>query len=789
MSVLVSLLITVLLPTNISAVADVIYIEPADSPFSDCPRQPCLTLDQYTQTTNLTTGNTLYFLPGNHTLQESVLNLKSVSNITLKGEVDVNIVCTSAVTIQCENVTGLKIQGLTFLLNFIDYEITALTLSKCHSVLILNTTFRGSADVNITRAMTLKHSTSTINSSVFEGNVGSAIYIQDDSSLTICGSSFTRNKGLGNGGAVYAQESTLLLDGSTPNHFTHNSDEQKGGAIQCKYNCSLEMKGINKFKDNYISSYESYDLYDLLVFYLAAGGAVFVTHGSLLLSGTVIFSNSTAVTGGAVYLKDCYVIVDGEVEFSGNTAQQSGGGMSAYQTSVTTTNKGHMKFIDNQAGYSGSALEIEGNRETRKSVLSANFLHNRVEGKAAVHLTSVQILFVNTNITGNINGAITTTDSDITFSGITRITENSYFNHVMNAISSNITFSGTTRITRNSGGGIIAHTSVLTFEKDTLFDNNSSLYIAKGGALYSQGGKVLFQGSTLFICNSADGYGGAFYGVGTSMYMQGVVNFTLNTASNGGAMYLDNEASLIFRPNSSLYTSYNTALKYGGGIYHVDNPTTHQCNKDTDLENLPPCFLQKELYAIKQNTVISFNDKAGIDGHFLYGGLMDRCKILTIYINDIQLYSTALYWFVPKVHTEGSTRIHRITSDPYKLCICTDGCSRSLSVQVYRGQKFTVSFLATAQMWATSTTVTAITSSRAKLEIYQTSQSLPDYCHPLPYTMYSRDSHEELVLYPDGPCRDTGDARVVIDVTYLALMDSFNLVNSALVRRDYNTIM
>ena len=354
---------------------------------------------------------------------------------------------------------------------------------------------------------------------------------------------------------------------------------------------------------------------------------------------------------------------------------------------------------------------------------------------------------------------------------------------------STVTFSVITRITRNSGGGIRAVKSVIMFEKDTLFDENSTPYL-NGGALNCQYGKIFFQGKTLFIKNSAIGDGGAIYADGTSIYMQGIiVNFTLNTASNGGAMYLDNEASLIFRPNSSLYTSYNTALKYGGGIYHVDNPTTHQCNKDTDLENLPPCFLQKELYAIKQNTVISFNDKAGIDGHFLYGGLMDRCKILTIYINDIQLYSTALYWFVPKVHTEGSTRIHRITSDPYKLCICTDGCSRSLSVQVYRGQKFTVSFLATAQMWATSTTVTAITSSRAKLEIYQTSQSLPDYCHPLPYTMYSRDSHEELVLYPDGPCRDTGDARVVIDVTYLALMDSFNLVNSALVRRDYNTIL
>ena len=42
-----------------------------------------------------------------------------------------------------------------------------------------------------------------------------------------------------------------------------------------------------------------------------------------------------------------------------------------------------------------------------------------------VIIGGIQITFVNTNITDNINGAFTTTDSNITFSGITRITRNS----------------------------------------------------------------------------------------------------------------------------------------------------------------------------------------------------------------------------------------------------------------------------------------------------------------------------------------------------------------------------
>ena len=94
-------------------------------------------------------------------------------------------------------------------------------------------------------------------------------------------------------------------------------------------------------------------------------------------------------------------------------------------------------------------------------------------------------------------------------------------------------------------------------------------------------------------------------------------------------------------------------------------------------------------------------------------------------------------------------------------------------MNVYRGQEFTVPLLARMQFGNTSTIVTAITSSTARLETYQTSQPLPGYCHSLPYTVYSNKSHEQLVLYLDGPCKDTGTARVVINVTLLPCPDGF----------------
>ena len=748
---------------RISEQADTRYVRPTGSPLSICPNHPCLTLQQYSKITNFTTGTemmTLLFLSGNHSLPQATLNLTSVSNITLRGEQVANVVCTNEITIQLENVTFLRIEGLKFILNYTGtqrYGISALNLINCNDVFVYNATFQGSGMATLT-AMSLEHSKSTITGCGFEGIVGGAIHAKQGTNLTICGCSFTSNKGTGAGGAISAAtNSAVVLDGSIPNIFNHNTDRYSGGAMKCIH-CTLKVSGNNTFWNNSAMDPPS------------SGGALHVDNGRLIISGTTFISNSTAESGGAIYMQYSHAIFNGtSLVFQGNTAKLDGGGMWIQNTSVITLTRSLM-FIGNVAEGPGGAIRIDNfEKHADEVILSGDFVNNTAgDNGGAVAADSAYVTFVHSNLVANSQNALSVSRSNITFNGITRIVS-------------------------NTGGAIEAEHSSLTFEDHTTFDSNSS---PNGGALNCYQGAVSFRGLTLFMGNKADDNGGAIYAFGTSIHIQDHVNFTSNTASeNGGAMYLDTGATLTLksfrRPTTErtqLSTSDNFAQQYGGGIYRVDSPTTHQCSLLQGLESfkrMPYCFLQVE--ALGYNDLISIaitshNDSAGIEGNFLYGGLLNRCRLqlgieLTpgaeIFINGYYVNGGLISI------TSLANEKREITSEAYDLCFCSNNetthliCRNSFSIEVHRGQMFVVPLLAIAQVGTTATTVTAITSSKAKLEVYQTSQLLPDYCYALPYTLYSIDSYEEVVLYPNGPCRDRGLAKVSIIATLLPCPNGF----------------
>ena len=476
------------------------------------------------------------------------------------------------------------------------------------------------------------------------------------------------------------------------------------------------------------------------------GGAIIVDGGKLLLNDTIFDSNSAQGSGGAICCMHGVVQMVGTNTFENNSCHSSGGAM-RFDSSQLNIAQGIAYFNFNKAGI-GGAISLH---------LTNSFFGGRVTMFKNKAVGNGGALYVNELfyelefaifINDNEGGAIYVSKGNVTLGGDVTITSNK----------------------AKIGGGIRADdSSLIHFTGDCSLTRNDATY---GGAMSTLYSTVYILGPTQFEHNTADEDGGALFAAGTAIHILKHVEFSFNSANNGGAMYLENGASLnfiapIFSNDHILTTSFNYAHQYGGAIYNSDNPSISQCsyrdNIMEDIYKLPDCILQFDFYF---PAMISKNDSAAREGNIIFGGLMNRCKTGMYEKGESWISDGAISVYPNSLPTE-----REISSRPYSLHLCSMDCtcntSEVMQVGVYRGQKFTVLLLAKMQYGIAATIISAITSSTARLETYQTSQPLPDYCAPLSYTVHSNESHEQVVLYPDGPCRDTGAARVVIDVTIL----------------------
>ena len=123
------------------ATADIRYV------MSSCPGQPCLTLQEYVEMGNFTSGTTLQFLPGIHTLQHSFC-LEHISNITFEAAFSHSVIIyKDNATVYFDRVTHLHITGLSFIFSQGYNGSGLIWFSNCESVFTSETLFRGSGDV------------------------------------------------------------------------------------------------------------------------------------------------------------------------------------------------------------------------------------------------------------------------------------------------------------------------------------------------------------------------------------------------------------------------------------------------------------------------------------------------------------------------------------------------------------------------------------------------------------------------------------------------------------------
>ena len=301
-----------------NASSDVYYVRTSRA---SCPGMPWNTLSRYALLNNFTSGSILSFMPGHHSLGNHPLTLRGISNITLReerGNVSTfytsaaHIVCTNTVTIRCENISNLTIEGLSFILDqgALYGGASAIYFIDCIGVYISSTAFEGSGE-GTGQAIYLRNTSAIILQCLFEGNSafdnGGAISLEN-TILAIYQSNLIKNEALdprfGNGGAIYAnRRSTLRLYGR--NHFGSNYARNMGGAINC-YHCTVEVRGQLTFHDNHCGSNSQ-------------GGALDLTSGRFYASGTIDFSGNRATRGGAYSMDD---LVKGNFQWKYYTDEQ-----------------------------------------------------------------------------------------------------------------------------------------------------------------------------------------------------------------------------------------------------------------------------------------------------------------------------------------------------------------------------------------------------------------------------------------------------------------------------------
>ena len=465
-----------------------------------------------------------------------------------------------------------------------------------------------------------------------------------------------------------------------------------------------------------------------------AGAIVAANQSHLNLIGSTFIGNIARYGGGVITVFNItYSILNRNI-FCNNSAVNSGGAIAAlYENHLKLIGN---KFFQNNAGMFGGAIFFHTHANINSMILIGNHFTNNV----AI-------------ISG---GAIVAISGKLTFTGATSFINN----------------------TAGEGGALYSLNSAVVFKGNTSFHNNSATLA--GGGTISQYGSISFAGITAFTANRAGREGGGLNSINTAVTFEGMLKFSSNSARTGGAMYFINAASLTLASHTTLETSHNSAIDYGGAIFHKDIVTPSQCNNvirqlfQVPSKLLPFCFLQlKDLMTFNIN---SYYDSAGTEGSFLYGGLLDNCRISEL--EDRYYKPESLFEVVSP-----DEKANQIASEPYLLCFCYDEhynyeCNITETyATIFRGQNVELNVKALGQRGSTvSTTVVAITSENTRMRVGQNLQKISrNNCSNLRYTLYSRNNSASLMIYPDGPCHDTGKAYKVIHVTFLPCPEAFSL--------------
>ena len=436
------------------------------------------------------------------------------------------------------------------------------------------------------------HNTVILKDSSFDKNIGNPIYVTMQNVHVDGQVMLTRNKA-NNGGGIFATNSNITFDKMSRVTFEANKATGKtGGAISLSNHSSLQLKQASKvtFTSNTAKN----------------GGAVHIDNRSSILfleHSIVNFTENRADTdGGAIGCeRHSIIIFSGAsiVSFNSNIARLGGAIFSDAYSTVSFEGSARGSFIGNNGTEHGGAVVIhEHSAIFFKGNSQVTFTcHDSINGGAIRSSGHCKIMFTENSVvmltsnTGYSGGAVDA------------------YNH------GNLTFEGNSRVIfanneATNGGSLFLHTkSNIIFKDNSYIEFVNNTARGSGGAVYTYGNSdITVTGSpNIYFTHNVAKTGGAIHVTICNIQISGTSNISFNNneaVHEGGAVYLNDDSSLLFDKNVNMTLGDNRA-DLGAGMYN-------DLSKNTTIT-----FNNKQLH--------HYNNTARIAGSLMYVHIPPSC--------------------------------------------------------------------------------------------------------------------------------------------------------------------
>ena len=522
-----------------------------------CDNEPCFTLSEYVQNGSKyfnTSNITLQFLPGDHTLDSSLI-IADIQHLNILGNgsspTPSRVECTgSNVGFEFRNISEVTVRDMTFILCGRSHAIYIPFLSRSRKSVYYAVRFESVQHIEVIDC-------------VFHDNYGSAFGIFNSRASFSGNNTFSSNcRRCSNGGCSYNEcyGGGIYIEASEANFsgiatFDGNSGSE-GGGIYARDNSGVSFSGNTSFKENSA---------------ISCGGGIVVRNSNVSFSGSTRFKENSASDGGGIYaLRNSDVSFSGNTSFKENSARDYGGGIYAqYNSNVSFS--GNTSFKENSAG-DGGGIYAEDNSDVSFSGNTSFRENSAKDGGGGIYARlNSDVSFSGTGtISDNIardGGGICSNISTIELTGNITVRNNTaqQYGGGIYMKTTNLTLAGTNNFTDNSardGGGIYAaENSNLDFDGMNTFDTNRAGI--RGGGIWMDNGNLILNGNNSVLRCTAGIEGGGLSLYNVTINLPGNNKFTSNLATSGGG--ISARWSHLYFANSSQFSN-NSAADTGGGI-------------------------------------------------------------------------------------------------------------------------------------------------------------------------------------------------------------------------------